>query len=81
MDAYYVNKNAQSNEEHEIHKNGCVDMSYSENMIFLDYFNNCNDAIKRQKYIMTMLMLVLTVVAIVRLRKEWEIFIIDTPKN
>ncbi|MDK2980223.1 MAG: hypothetical protein PWQ55_570 [Chloroflexota bacterium] len=44
MDAYYVNINAQSTGEHEVHKEGC---DYFPRLPkFLGNFSNCQDAVK-----------------------------------
>lgn len=42
---YYVNKNAQSTGEHEVHKEGCSYLPASENRLFLGCFDNCKDAV------------------------------------
>lgn len=49
MAAYYVNKNAQDNGDHEVHKSGCDWMPNSENRLYLGDFNNCQDAVKAAK--------------------------------
>lgn len=49
MSNYYVNKNAQDNGDHEVHKNGCSYMPNSENRIYLGVFYNCNDAVLEAK--------------------------------
>ena len=49
MDFYYVNKNAQSNGDHEVHKLSCDYLPNSENRIYLGYFSNCTDAVKKAK--------------------------------
>jgi hypothetical protein len=46
---YYVNKNAQSNGEHEVHKSGCSYMPSEEHRIYLGSFRSFNDAIKEAK--------------------------------
>ena len=45
MDKYYVNKRAQSNGDHEVHKTGCGYMPNSENKIYLGEFSNCHSAV------------------------------------
>jgi len=47
MDHYYVNKNAQSNGDHEVHKEICDYLPNSENQIYLGYFSNCGEAVKK----------------------------------
>ena len=46
MDYYYVNKNAQSTGEHEVHVSGCSHLPDSENRLYLGLFSNCQDAVK-----------------------------------
>lgn len=40
MARYYVNKNAQSNGDHEVHKQGCTWMPHEDNRIYLGNFSN-----------------------------------------
>lgn len=49
MDYYYVNKNAQSGGEHEVHKASCKELPLSENLIALGYFSNCADAVREAR--------------------------------
>lgn len=49
MDYYYVNKNEQPTGEHEVHKDGCRFMPAPENRIYLGYFSDCSDAVKKAK--------------------------------
>ncbi|WP_430412526.1 hypothetical protein [Kordia sp.] len=49
MAYYYVNKNAQSNGDHEVHKSGCSWLPKEENRIYLGSFDNCKDAVKEAK--------------------------------
>ena len=49
MDHYYVNKNAQSNGDHEVHKESCDYLPNSENRIYLGYYSNCREAVKKAK--------------------------------
>jgi hypothetical protein len=49
MASYYVNKNAQSNGDHEVHKEGCSFMPSEENKKYLGNFNNCKDAVTEAK--------------------------------
>jgi hypothetical protein len=47
VNRYYVNKNAQSNGDHEVHREEC---SYlPANRIDLGLFNNCQDAVREAK--------------------------------
>lgn len=51
MALYYVNKNAQSNGDHEVHKSGCSFMPDSDNRIYLGDFVFCSSAItEARKY-------------------------------
>lgn len=45
MSKYYVNRNAQSNGDHEVHKEGCSYMPSSENRIYLGEFSTCSSAV------------------------------------
>jgi hypothetical protein len=47
MDYYYVNDNAQSTGEHEVHKEGCS--FFPKNRTYLGYFSNCKDAVEKAK--------------------------------
>lgn len=49
MANYYVNKNAQSNGDHEVHKSECSFLPEVENRIYLGSFNNCKEAVKEAK--------------------------------
>ena len=42
---YYVNKNAQGNGDHEVHKEGCQYMPTVLNRIYLGLFENCHKAV------------------------------------
>ena len=46
MQRYYLNKKAQTNGTHEIHRLGCRFLPKSERRICLGLFNNIQDAIK-----------------------------------
>lgn len=46
---YYVNTNAQSNGDHEVHKDGCSHMPGVLNRKFLGSFTNCRDAVIEAK--------------------------------
>ena len=49
MALYYVNKNAQSNGDHEVHKSGCDYMPSEKNRLYLGSFANCFDAVRKAK--------------------------------
>lgn len=49
MSYYYVNKRAQSNGDHEVHKAGCSFMPDEENRKFLGNYDNCYDAVREAK--------------------------------
>jgi hypothetical protein len=49
MDNYYVNKNAQSNGDHEVHKESCYYLPSSVNRLYLGSFSTCEDAVKEAK--------------------------------
>ena len=55
MSKYYVNKNAQSNGDHEVHKEGCQWMPSPENRTYLGVFLNCSDALReaKKKYLLS----------------------------
>ena len=49
MPNYYVNDNAQSNGDHEVHEEGCSYMPSVSNRTYLGWFSNCHDAVKKSK--------------------------------
>lgn len=49
MPRYYVNKNAQSNGDHEVHKSGCSFMPSEENSLYLGAFDSCQPAVRKAK--------------------------------
>lgn len=49
MKKYYVNKNAQSNGDHEVHKSGCSWLPKRENRIYLGEFSSCKGAVREAK--------------------------------
>ncbi|NER17014.1 hypothetical protein [Spongiivirga citrea] len=49
MPRYYVNRNAQSNGDHEVHKSGCSWLPQEENRIYLGLFDNCKPAVREAK--------------------------------
>jgi hypothetical protein len=46
---YYANKNAQSNGDHEVHKETCSKLPVEHNRKYLGDFSNCQDAVKKAK--------------------------------
>jgi hypothetical protein len=52
MASYYVNKNEQSNGDHEVHTGDCTYLPAPANRIYLGEFSNCRDAVNaaRQFY-------------------------------
>ena len=49
MARYYVNKNAQSNGDHEVHTTGCKWMPKTENRIYLGSLNSCVPAVQEAR--------------------------------
>lgn len=49
MEHYYVNDNAQSSGEHEVHKQGC--RYFPGSNTYLGYFSNCRDAVQKARTI------------------------------
>lgn len=49
MAYYYVNKNAQSNGDHEVHVSGCSRMPAIENRTYLGDFSSCKPAVAEAK--------------------------------
>jgi hypothetical protein len=49
MAKYYVNKNAQANGDHEVHKSGCQFMPDPKNRIYLGDFATCGPAVTEAK--------------------------------
>jgi hypothetical protein len=46
---YYANKNAQSNGDHEVHKETCNYLPLEHNRKSLGDFSSCQDAVKEAK--------------------------------
>jgi hypothetical protein len=46
---YYVNKNAQSNGDHEVHTTGCSFFPEERNRIYLGTFITCRSAVTKSK--------------------------------
>jgi hypothetical protein len=51
MPRYYVNDNAQSNGDHEVHKYGCVWLSKVKSKTYLGTHQNCYTAVQKAKQI------------------------------
>lgn len=51
MAKYSVNKDAQANGDHEVHKEGCS--YFPKNTTYLGDFTNCQDAVKEAKKLYT----------------------------
>lgn len=50
MPRYYVNKNAQSNGDHEVHRaDYCPTPANEENRLYLGNFNSCHGAVAEAK--------------------------------
>ncbi len=49
MAIYYVNKNAQSNGDHEVHKESCTRLPETHNRINLGDFGSCGPAVQQAK--------------------------------
>lgn len=49
MARYYVNKNAQSNGDHEVHKSGCSWMPEPQNRVSLGEHASCSTAVTEAK--------------------------------
>ena len=49
MSKYYVNKNAQSNGDHEVHESGCTYMPNEGNRKYLGDFDSCAPAVREAK--------------------------------
>jgi len=45
MATYYVNRNQQSNGDHEVHAQGCNWLPLESNRIYLGEFSNCKQAV------------------------------------
>lgn len=49
MTRYYVNKNAQANGDHEVHRVGCPYFPNWENAEYLGLFSDCRPAVAEAK--------------------------------
>ena len=46
---YYVNRQAQANGDHEVHRSDCAYLPSESNRIHLGTFSNCRDAIREAR--------------------------------
>lgn len=46
---YYVNKNAQANGDHEVHRRGCSYFPDEENLIYVGLHDSCGPAVRAAK--------------------------------
>lgn len=51
MDKYYVNDNAQSNGDHEVHKEECEWLAKVVNKTYLGEYTSCHGAVAKAKTI------------------------------
>ncbi len=49
MADYYVNKQAQDNGDHEVHKSGCHYMPSTQHRLYLGNFSGCRPAVTEAK--------------------------------
>lgn len=49
MPDYFVNKNAQNNGDHEVHKEGCSHLPLPSNRLYLGVFSTCYPAVLEAK--------------------------------
>lgn len=50
MDRYCVNKHAQPNGDHEVHRvDHCNNLPNEENRLYLGYFDDCRAAVRKAK--------------------------------
>ncbi|PZW40462.1 hypothetical protein LX95_01525 [Mesonia algae] len=49
MKTYYVNKNAQTNGDHEVHIESCSHLPNDKNLILLGKYSNCDSAVQKSK--------------------------------
>lgn len=49
MARYYVNKNAQSNGDHEVHREDCNWLPRTYNRVYLGQFSGCRNAVTEAK--------------------------------
>lgn len=46
---YYLNKQAQTNGDHEVHVSSCIYMPSEANRMYLGSYDNCKDAVAKAK--------------------------------
>lgn len=46
---YYVNKNPQSNGDHEVHEESCRYLPLLQNRLYLGQYSSCKDAVSEAK--------------------------------
>lgn len=46
---FFINKNPQFNGDHEVHTEDCYRLPLTENRIYLGYFDNCREAVRKAK--------------------------------
>jgi len=49
MASYYVNRNAQTNGDHEVHVANCSWFPAPENIVYLGEFTHCQPAVEKAK--------------------------------
>ncbi|MFG0252404.1 MAG: hypothetical protein ACF8NJ_05965 [Phycisphaerales bacterium JB038] len=49
MPSYYVNKNAQANGDHEVHRTGCSYLPERENRVYRGEFQSCGPAVRKAR--------------------------------
>ena len=49
MEYYLVNRQAQPNGDHEVHRLGCQYLPLEVNRDYLGYFSNCHDAVREAR--------------------------------
>lgn len=49
MATYYVNRNAQTNGDHEVHTSTCQFLPEPKNQLYLGVFATCPDAVREAK--------------------------------
>ncbi len=49
MATYYVNSNAQSNGDHEVHTSTCTYLPIPANQVYLGVFTTCAEAVRTAK--------------------------------
>ena len=49
MASYYVNKSAQANGDHEVHREGCSWLPKPENRVYLGEYHSCHGAVVKAR--------------------------------